>query len=248
VKSLFTEEVPENIEGMNYKGTITFDPPESQKTKSFNISFPFASSIARSTGKGLIELPTDYVRSIIRLIFVGDDRGLSAIAFEGEVAFILPNGEKSPPKQFQIPSQSEDNNAWNALVGLIGDYDRENQNDAIIEGVAITPERASELKLSNFEKRVIFIGYGNAELYVERRIAYAKEMKDGEPNNYDWPAIQTKGEEQHRKDLLQEAHEQVPKNTALRILTENLGFRYFDLTEKTFDEHVRAVMNYLRPS
>ena len=247
VKNIFIKEVPDKVEAMTHKGAITFGPHESEETKSFDISFPFASSIARSTGNGLIELPTDYVRGIIRLIFVGQNRGLSAIAFEGEATFVSSSGEKIPPDKFKIPSQGEDDNACDALVGLIHDYDRENQNDVLIEGVAVTPERASELKLSNFEKKVFFIGYSNAELYVQRRIAHAKEVKDSESNNYDWPPIQAKGEESHAQDLLREAREQVPRNAALKTRVERLGFPYFDLTEKSFDEHVKAVMGYLWP-
>jgi len=247
VKNIFTKEVPANIERVTYKGTITFGPHEPEEIKPFDISFPLVSSIARSTRKGLIELPTDYIRAVIRLIFVGENRGLSAIAFEGETTLLSSNGEKIPPKQFKIPSQGEDDNAWNALVGLINDYDRENQNDVLIEGVAITPERVSELKLTNLDKKAVFIGYSNAELYAQRRITYAKEFKDKEPNNYDWPAIQAKGEEQHMQDILREARDRVPQNAALKERAEGLDIPYFDLTEKSFDEHVQAVMNYLWP-
>jgi 2-phosphoglycerate kinase len=246
VRSLFAKDVPDHTETISYKGTLTFGPSGAEETRPFHLSFSVASShVKAAEDNSLIELPTDYIRSIIRLIFVGENRGLSAIAFTGTTTFIDGSKHEIGTTPIAIGSQGEDANAWNALVGLIDEYDRANRGDVVIEGVAISPDRVHALAVTNLSKRVVFIGYSNAESYVQSRIEYAKTAKDSAVNNYDWPEIQRKGEEMFKKELLSDAQAQVPKNAVLEEQARALGYEYFDIIKRPFDEHIKTAMSYL---
>jgi hypothetical protein len=245
VKSLFAEKISGEIDEMNFKGISTFGLRGSEQ-KPFEISFKYIDSLASSPAKNvIIELPTDYVRTIIRLIFAGENRGLSQIGFRGTTTFTFSDGKKNLQKPIAIDLLNEDPNTWNALVGIIDGYDRGDENDLLVEGVAITPEKVHQLKLEHLAKKVLFVGYSDPASYVQSRIAYAKEMKNTKDNNYDWSELQTREEEVYTKILLKEATTQGLKNLDVQKQSRDLGYKYLDLSQRSFEAHVKEALDYL---
>ena len=189
----------------------------------------------------LIELPTDYIRNVIRLVFTGNNYGLNGVGFEGVTNYLDPNGKMISTEPIMMPFNGEDENAWNSMVPLIYEYDYSNKNDLLVEGVAITAEQIYKLELHNLKKKVAFIGYSNPEKYVQARIDYAKRKQ----NNYDWDEIVSQGEEIYTRRLLEEAKKEVIENERRKRDADKFEYRYFDLAEKPFDEHVETVLRYL---
>lgn len=242
VKNIFAKELPPNTEGMTFEGVAIYDA--SQQKKPFDFSVPIALSAAKVTEKNLlIELPTDYIRFIIRMIFAGENRGLSGMGFEGEASFT--GGDKTSKRPIKIEYQGEDLNAWNALTGIIADYDRQNENDILIEGVAIKPDKIKELALENLAVKAAFLGY-NDEAYATPLLAYlqteAEKKKDylyGEMKN------SGKSEEDFVRDWMREV---VKAGNLLREQAKASGLEYFDVTSHgSFEEYIQAVINYLFP-
>lgn len=188
----------------------------------------------RTMRPDLMVLPTDFIRSIIRNALVGAAPiNVSTFTFKGAAAY----GENQA-WPIEVNDMGEDALAWRSAVGLIERYDRVNQQDLFLEGVAITPEGAHALKLNNFTLRAAFIGYNN-ESHAESILIHAKENKD----YIYYEMMQSgKGDEYVKENIKGD----IQRSNEIREQAKQFGYPYFDATEHaSFEEHVQAVVNYL---
>ncbi|HEX4104082.1 MAG TPA: hypothetical protein VHZ04_01220 [Candidatus Paceibacterota bacterium] len=196
-----------------------------------------ASEILRR--RHLIAISTDGIRAAVRNVLVGESRvSVDRISFSVQAAFRRPGSLKVHKVHIVKKNQQQDDLAWQGVLGLVHAYDRGNRFDVLVEGIAVTPERVHRLakKLKNLKVKAAFVGYSNAT-HADAILAYAKEKKD-------W--VHTWIKEQGRGDA--SVHEWVRKgivkNAKLKRSARKFGYAYFNLSERPFNDHVRAVMRY----
>jgi len=188
--------------------------------------------------KHLVIVSTDVIRAAVRKVLIGESRvSIEEINFKGKATFRRPGDLKVHKVTFEKSSDKDDELAWAGTLGLIETYDRKNNVDVLIEGIAVTPERVSRIKLKNLAIRAVFIGYGD-ESHADSVIAYSK--KEG-----DWVQTWLKehdGDDTNVKDWLRKG---VVKSKRVEKLAKKFGYGYFDITKRPFKEQVQAVADYL---
>lgn len=188
----------------------------------------------RMARHGLITLPTDFIRSIIRSALVGNAPiNVDTFSFEGAASY--GEGQLWP---IEAKNFSEDALAWRCAVSLINNYDTADRNDVLFEGVAITPEGTNALTLKNLIPKIAFVGY-NDESHAENIIAHAKEAHD---YIYGEMLRSGKGDDYVRENIKND----IRRSDEIKRRAEEFGYAYFDATKSpSFEDHVQAVMKFL---
>lgn len=185
-----------------------------------------------------ITIQTDAVRAAIRKVLVGESY-VSVQKMRINVQATLGasgNSVAHAINRTQIPS-GEDGLAWTGVLSLLETYDRDNATDVIVEGVAATPEHIHALALKNLSVRAAFIGYHNVA-HFDKVLAYAHEKNDWVQASID----EHGGGTDHVKEWV---HGGVAQSLELERIAEKLGYGYFDVSARPFDEHIEAVVAYL---
>jgi hypothetical protein len=132
-----------------------------------------------------------------------------------------------------------DNLAWTNLI----DHLRGTQfsTDVLIEGVAITLQRAHLLTLDQLIlERAVSPGYGR-ESHADTILACARR----EPNA-DWVAGQLRADPDYENKVRSWMGDGVRESVELKKETNEYGYGYFDITDyPIFEEYLSIVTNYL---
>lgn len=184
-----------------------------------------------------IVIHTDAVRSGVRQALVGPyPKRINSVTIQVK-ANLHPEGEELLPIR---ENRGEDAFGWDGVMGMIGFYHAVNKFDVLVEGVAVTLERVSELKkfLPSFRTRAIFIGYSK-ESVADEIIEYSNKHHD-----HLWVEMQNSGKgENYIREMVRN---QIPINEKNKALIGRYGedFKYFDRSERSFEEHIKSITDY----
>ena len=188
--------------------------------------------------KHLISVSTDVIGAVVKKVLIDESYvSIEKISFKGKVSLRRPGDLKIHKIIFEKNSDENDNLTWDGVLGLIETYDRKNNIDILIEGIAVTPERVSRLKLKNLSIKAVFVGYSNE--------SHADAILKSSKKNKDWIQIWLKehgGDESLVEDWVKEG---IIKSKRVEKLAKKFGYKYFDITKRPFREYVKAVSDYL---
>jgi hypothetical protein len=171
--------------------------------------------------KNLVWFSTDTIRGKIK---------------NGEIQLNFGGNEK--PKNYNRWLGEEDFNAWLCTTGIINSHENLNQSDILIEGVAVTPEGVSNLKLKNLDIKAAFIGYND--------ISYAEVIIEYEMKYKDWIYGHCQGSEKAiREYVIKNAPAEIEKSLGFAKQAQEFSYRYFDAVKLPFEERAKAVIDYL---
>jgi hypothetical protein len=242
LRYLFVDDIPAGTDHMIFKGVATFGPETARQSHDFD--FFVSTSEASAPNKAadmLIELPTDYIRFVIRMIFAGGNFGLSAIGFEGESTFVAADGSVLRKQRIHIDIQGEDPVAWRALNGLLIDYDGRNENNILVEGVALAPENVRKLRLKNLGLRAVFTGFVTEDTIEPLRdylLAFGERDKD---HLYDELIKSGKPPDQFISEWVRNA---IKDAAFLRDRVQHEGLQFVGRSEP-FDNHIHNLADAL---
>ena len=189
--------------------------------------------------KHFVVVSTDVIRAAVRKVLIGESRvSIEEINFKGKAVFRRPGDLKVHKVTFEkSPKESEDALAWVGTLGIIETYDRKNNVDVLIEGIAVTPERVSKLKLKNMAIKAVFIGYGDKS-HTAAILEHARKKED-------WVHTWIKehgGDDSRVEDWVRKG---VARSKVVEKLAKKFGYGYFDITKRPFKEQVQAIADYL---
>jgi len=109
---------------------------------------------------GVHAISTDALRAGMRKAILDESYiTVDKLSFSGELIFRKPGEPGQPQHQKQFERMfSEDEITWQTALGIVEHHDRNNFSLAL-EGIAITPERVSALKLKNLKVKTVFVGF-----------------------------------------------------------------------------------------
>ena len=160
------------------------------------------------------------------------------LRISGEALLRTPGEKNQRPKKFnhQIGMGQL---GWRAVIGQIEHYDMQLDNaDLVVEGAGIMVGRVQELSLANFAIRAAFVGFTD-EGYADVVLAQAKA------NPSDWLNIwlkETDGDETSIREMVAAG---IKRSKTEAKAAAKYGYGFFDITKRPFEEHVKAVQEYL---
>ena len=193
-----------------------------------------AQKLSALTGINL--LSSDMLRCAARnVIFDEPYVAVEKLQLTGTLQYHRPGVGLSETKEFyQILDESIF--GWKAVCGAVDYYDRHGMS-VIIEGEAITPDRAKELqlKLLNLKLSAVFIGFTNKK-FLDNIFKYSEQHAD-------WVSLWRK--EVDESVIRQWSEQQAVKSAQIKELCHQYGYMYHDVSEATDSLHIMKVVNSL---
>ncbi|HEY5221356.1 MAG TPA: hypothetical protein VIJ29_04450 [Candidatus Paceibacterota bacterium] len=189
----------------------------------------------------MLPISADAIRSGTRNLLIGEYRtSMEKISFKTIATFRRAGSSKIYKKRFGRNDQSEDELAWESVIGLIHAYDGKPGKGGyhlLVEGVAVTPEHLKALKLKNLNIKAAFIGYSHPS-HVESILTHAKKKKD-------WVHQWIKEGWGNEADVHGWVRTGIIQSAKMKKMSKRFGYGYFDVAELPFEKHVQAVTKYL---
>ena len=106
----------------------------------------------------------------------------------------------------------------------------------LVEGIAITPERASSLPLKNLKIKAAFTGFADASS-LDHILAYAHKHKD-----WIYKVLQ---ENDNKDDSIRSwFNEELAKNQQLAAKVKKFGYAFFPVDSANFEKYCDTVAKY----
>ncbi len=188
--------------------------------------------------KPVVAVQFDAVRDGVRnALFDETNVEVTKLHLKGGVTFKKEDGA-SASKAISIGITEEDPFVWKALTGIVKYYDKDlDTQDLALEGTGITPTLASRLKPANYVIRAAFVGFTDAA-HSEAILAHARDKED-------WIHTWLKQNQGDEAEVRAWINSEVERSKREAKEVAELGYGYFDLSKRPFEDHVKTAVEYL---
>lgn len=187
---------------------------------------------------------TDRVREGIRYLFTEEKfTGIQKISITADVEYVNIRAEAPRPllKKETSINVDQDELTWRTIKGIIYAHDRRGES-VVVEGVILTPERISELELDRLTIKVAFVGFSDSN-QINSIIDYSMGLSFP----HDWikqNLLDTGGDRTFLEKWAKEQSELF--STWKKTYADR--YEFFDMKERSFDEHVAHAVKRLSDS